>query len=42
LNRLNDEVAEAKEEVGMATTKRKIKKLKKTVQDLESEDASDD
>jgi len=42
LNRLNDEVAEVKEEVGIATTKRRIKKLKRVVQELESEDESDD
>jgi uncharacterized membrane protein (DUF106 family) len=42
LNRLNEEIAEAKEEVGIATTKRKIKKLKKVIQKLESEDESDD
>jgi hypothetical protein len=42
LNRLNEEVAEAKEEIGIATTKRRLKKLKKTVQKIESEDESDD
>jgi len=42
LNRLSDEVAEAKEEVKVATTKRRIKKLKKTVKEIESEDESDD
>jgi hypothetical protein len=42
LNVLNEEVAEAKEEVGIATTRRKIKRLKKTAKDLESENDEND